>query len=63
MYLHITLRLYPQRSTHFVRTAREITDSAANMLKLRENYPIIVCFTYRLNTVVSNSFKKIIKNK
>ena len=24
MYLHITLRLYPRYSTHFVHTAREI---------------------------------------
>ena len=38
-----------------------ITDSAVNMLKLRENYYMIVCFAHWLNTGISNSFKEVIK--
>ena len=35
MDLHITLRLYPRRSTHFVRTARKI---GGLMLQYRNTY-------------------------
>ena len=52
-----TIKLY-----NFLKEINLIIDFAENTLKLKENYPLIICFAHCLHTSVANAFNGIIQN-